>query len=152
MLKTIKRAKEIGFALPVSNKISDLQLCRMLYPRHVNRAEYYVPDFYELDRDKRRRGFTKYRAWQKYCRVAAKLSLKAYRKSRFYKLYSNFFCYSVANAQAKGGAVLNKIFEFRLKRLWAYCNFGIDSSNYVKIQKEKEAWCKKMRLEKAHIW
>ena len=89
VIRAVKRAKAIGLALPVSDKIKDEELYFMLYPKRGPKKEYYRPDFYLLNKDKKKRGFTKYRAWQKYCRVAKREGYKAYGKSRFYKMYKD---------------------------------------------------------------
>ena len=70
VIRAVKRAKAINLSLPVSDKIKDEELYFMLYPKRGPNKEYYRPDFYLLNKDKKKRGFTKYRAWQKYCRVA----------------------------------------------------------------------------------
>ena len=74
VIRAVKRAKAIGLALPVSDKIKDEELYFMLYPKRGPKKEYYRPDFYLLNKDKKKRGFTKYRAWQKYCRVTDRIS------------------------------------------------------------------------------
>ena len=68
------------------------------------------------DHDRKKRSFTKYRAWQKYCRVAERKGLKAYRKSRFYKLYYNFFHHLMTALRGKFGENLQEIRAFEIAR------------------------------------
>ena len=55
VLKTIKRAKQCGINLPLSDKTSDYDLLKTLYPKRVRKEEYAAPDFYELEKDKKKR-------------------------------------------------------------------------------------------------
>ena len=50
VLKTIKRAKQCGINLPLSDKTSDYDLLKTLYPKCVRKEEYAAPDFYELEK------------------------------------------------------------------------------------------------------
>ena len=102
VIRAIKSAKAIGPALPVSDQIKDEELCFMLYPKRGPKKEYYRSDFYILNQDKKKRGFTKYRAWQKYCRVAKREGYKAYGKSWFHKLYKDFFAFYMSSRVKRG--------------------------------------------------
>lgn len=84
VLKVIKRATELNLKLPLPDSLSDKDIYFMLYPTRDRNEEYYLPNWSELDKDRLKRSFSKYRAWQKYCRVAKRLGLKAYGKTRFY--------------------------------------------------------------------
>lgn len=114
VLRTIKRAKELNLTIPVSSDISDEELYLMICPNKGRNPKYYYPDFNELDHDRKKRSFTKYRAWQKYCRVAERKGLKAYRKSRFYKLYYNFFHHLMTALRGKFGENLQEIRAFEI--------------------------------------
>lgn len=151
VIKTVKRAKELNLTLPIPDSISDQQLYIMLYPRRGRKQEYYFPNWYELDKDKIKRGFTKYRAWQKYCRVAKKLGLKAYRKSQFYKMYKDY--YSIfSKPKAKVGQNLMKIKLYMHSAQIIAQDFGVQSYAYQQFLLERDKWCKKLRLDKTKIW
>ncbi len=91
VIRAAKRAKAIKLSLPVPKEISDKELYFMLYPGRGPKKEYLKPDIWAIDKDRKKRSFNKYRAWQKYCRVARRDGYKAYSKSQFYKLYQVFF-------------------------------------------------------------
>ena len=55
VLKTIKRAKECGLELSLFDKTSDYDLLKKLYPKRVRKEEYAAPNFYELEKDKKKR-------------------------------------------------------------------------------------------------
>ena len=110
-----------------------------------------MPDWYLLDKDKIKRSFTKFRAWQKYCRVAAKKGLKAYGKSRFYKLYHDYFSPLAEGLKAKLGNNLSKIAGFSLaEKLFERRNDNNQSLIY--LERQKEEWCNLLRLDKTKIW
>lgn len=151
VLKTIKRAAEIKLSIPVSDSISDQDLYLLLYPRRGRKTEYYLPDWYELDKDKLKRSFSKYRAWKKYCRVAKKLGLKAYGISRFYKLYRDYYTV-FSKPKGKVGQVLARIRSYAdsLRTIVQEC--GADSHLYRQLIFERDQWCKKLRLDQTKIW
>lgn len=151
VLKTIKRAKELNLTLPISDSISDYDLYLMLYPKRGRKKEYYLPNWYELDTDKIKRSFTKFRAWQKYCRVAKKLGLKAYGKSRFYKLYKDYYCV-FEKPKAKFGKILEKIRYYTLGIVTIAERFGMESKLYHDFESERDEWCRRLRLDKNRIW
>lgn len=91
VIKVIKRAKEIGLSIPVSDKVTDKQLQDMLFPKRGRNTEYALPDFERIDWDKRKRGFTLYREWQKYCRICKRDGLKPYSKTQFFKLFKEYY-------------------------------------------------------------
>lgn len=151
VLKTIKRAKEIQLDIPVSNQISDRQLYIMLYPKRGRREEYYLPDWYALDKDKKKRSYTKFRAWQKYCRVAKKLGMKAYGKSRFYALYKKYFTPDFSHGtQLKQNLIKIYAFQFNLANIAN--TFGTDSNAYLILNQKIDKWCKKLRLDRTKIF
>lgn len=152
VLKVIKRATELNLKLPLPDSLSDKDIYFMLYPTRDRNEEYYLPNWSELDKDRLKRSFSKYRAWQKYCRVAKKLGLKAYGKSRFYDLYNDYFFVSNSASQECSGEVLAKIkyFEDGLEMIVNTC--GMDSDPYRFFIEERSEWCKEMKLDKAKIW
>lgn len=70
VIKTIKRAKELNLKLPLPATLRDSDLYLMLYPKRGKRKGYYIPDIHSIEKDRKKRRFSKFRAWQKYCRVA----------------------------------------------------------------------------------
>lgn len=152
VIKTIKRAQEKKLMLPVSPKITDKQLYFILYPRRGRKQEYFLPDWRELDRDMLKRSFSKFRAWQKYCRVAKKLGLKAYGKTHFYNLFYNYFHAYKMEQKGKGSWVLDKIRYFELGIEMIAQNYGMESNQYKQFFDERESWCKELRLNKSRIW
>ena len=52
VIKTIKRVKQLDLKLPIADSVSDQELYVMLYPKRGRREEYYLPDWYLLDKDK----------------------------------------------------------------------------------------------------
>lgn len=55
VIKVIKRAKELKLQLPIPDSITDQQLFLMLYPKRGRKTGYYYPDFYLLDKDRKKR-------------------------------------------------------------------------------------------------
>lgn len=147
VLRTIKRAKELNLTIPVSSDITDEELYLMICPNKGRNPEYYYPDFNELDHDRKKRSFTKYRAWQKYCRVAERKGLKAYKKSRFYKLYYNFFHRLMTALRGKFGENLQEIRAFEIAGNKIIRRFGKESPAFDTIKMELVGWCKKRRLD-----
>ncbi len=151
VIRAVKRAKAIGLALPVSDKIKDEELYFMLYPKRGPKKEYYRPDFYLLNKDKKKRGFTKYRAWQKYCRVAKREGYKAYGKSWFYKLYKDYFSF-YKPSRVKRSENMRQIRLFTsLKQSYSDIIKYSDESR-ARLEAEIDEWCKKRRLDKNRIW
>ncbi len=150
--KTIQRAKEIDLQVPVSKNISDEQLYIMLYPKKGRRDGYYYPDFNELDHDRIKRSHSKYRAWQKYCRVAHSKGLKAYKKSRFYQLLHNFFSPLMSSLKAKVGEHLEQIRAFEIAGKLILSRSGPNSIPYDCVKTDILLWCKKLRLDPNKIF
>ena len=151
VLKTIKRATEINLTLPIADSISDKDLYLMLYPNRGRKEEYYLPDWYELNKDKTKRKFTKYRAWQKYCRVAKKLGLKAYGKSRFYRLYKDYLTVHTKPA-AIVGQILKTIRDYTFVTDFLLRSFGKQNTTYQKYITVRDKWCKSLRLDATKLW
>jgi len=149
VIKTIKRAQKIKLALPVADSIKDKELYLMLYPNRGRNHDYYMPDFYLLDKDRRKRGFSIYRAWQKYCRVAKREGYKAYQKSKFYELYKERFSCSEEHAIISEN--LNKIAGYDILRLFIARN-KISELAAKNIEEEISLWCKQLRLDENKIW
>lgn len=152
VIKTIKRAVELNLQLPIPNAVSDKELYSMLYPNRSRNEEYYLPDWIELEKDKTKRSFSKYRAWQKYCRIANRLGLKAYGKTHFYNLYNQYFSLIQYVPKSEVSEVLKKIryYEFAIDMVSK--NYGVDSDQYIKIILERDSWCKALRLDKSKIF
>ena len=150
VLKVIKRAAELNLQLPISDSLSNRDLYFMLYPDRDRDEDYYLPSWSELDKDMLKRSFSKRRAWQKYCRVAQRLGLKAYGKSRFYKLYNDYFF--ATESQEATSEVLAKIKYFQ-DGLEMIANInGVESELYRQFIIERDEWCREMRLDKTKIW
>ena len=66
VIKTIKRAKELNLKLPLPATLRDSDLYLMLYPKRVKRKGYYIPNIHSIEKDRKKRRFSKFRAWQKY--------------------------------------------------------------------------------------
>ena len=151
VIRTVKRAKEINLTVPVSDSITDKQLYFMLYPKRGPKKEYYMPDFYLLNKDRKKRSFTKYRAWQKYCRVAKREGYKAYGKSRFYKMYKDYFTPKLPE-EACCSENLKQIKAFNwLRAVYSDTKRYFDSVR-IRLEHEIDEWCKKRRLDKHKIW
>lgn len=147
VIKTIKKAKVLNLVIPVPKTISDEELYLMFCPQKGRKQGYYYPDFNELDHDRIKRSYTKYRAWQKYCRVAHRKGLKAYKKSRFYKLYQNFFSPLMSSLKAKVSDHLEQIRAFEIAGKLILSRFGENSKAYEHVRDDILMWCKKLRLE-----
>lgn len=147
VIRAVKRAKAINLTLPVSDKIKDEELYFMLYPKRGPKKEYYRPDFYLLNKDKKKRGFTKYRAWQKYCRIAKREGYKAYSKSRFYSLYNEYGSMG-ARFHIKRSNNIGDILGFTILQ----SRYSNDAESYEFVQKRIDDWCKERRLDKYKIW
>lgn len=152
VLKVINRAAELNLKVPVPDSLSNKDIYFMLYPNRDRNEEYYLPSWSELDKDMLKRSFSRYRAWQKYCRVAKRLGLKAYGKTHFYNMYNDYFFHFESEQKDGQNAVLAKIryFEQGLAMITNTC--GTDSDTYRQFLIERDEWCKEMRLDKTKIW
>lgn len=151
VIRTIKKAKKINLSIPVSDSIKDKELYFMLYPDRGPKKEYYMPNFYLLNKDKKKRSFTKYRAWQKYCRIAKREGYKAYSKSRFYKLYKDYFSTLPAPKAVRSENLIKiKIFTAIRDSILEARELSIGALS--RVEQEIDEWCKKRRLDKYKIW
>lgn len=150
--KTIRRAQELNLQIPIPSAVSDQELYCKLYPNRGRDEEYYLPNWLELEKDRTKRSFSLYRAWQKYCRVANRLGLKAYGKTRFYNMYNQYFSLIQYVPQGKVGSVLKKVryYEFAVETIAR--NYGTESVQYKGIIAERDEWCELQRLDKAKIF
>ncbi|MCI8956908.1 MAG: hypothetical protein HFG29_07970 [Eubacterium sp.] len=123
----------------------------MLYPARGRKQDYYLPNWYELDKDRLKRSYSKRRAWKKYCRIAQKMGLKAYCKTRFYDLYNEFY-YSLPKKKGKIGTVLSKIRYYAFGADVIAQQKGKDSVSYQNFIYERNSWCENLRLDKSKIW
>lgn len=143
VLKTVKRAKECGIELPVGCKFSDAELLSVLYPNRLHREEYVQPDFYELEKDKKKRRLTIFVMWRRYYKRTLAAGGKPYKKSQFFKMFRQYRFLN-CRFRFKSTATMKKIRSFFLSA--TYFTEG------KKILTRKEAWenlvlwCKKMRL------
>ena len=151
VIRAVKRAKAINLALPVSDKIKDEELYFMLYPKRGPKKEYYRPDFYLLNKDKKKRSFTKYRAWQKYCRVAKREGYKAYGKSWFYKLYKDYFSFYTP-PHVKRSENMRQIWLFTIWKESYSDVIEYSDEARARLEAQIDEWCKKRRLDKHKIW
>lgn len=62
VIKTIKRAKELNLKLPLPVTLRDSDLYFMLYPKRGKRKGYYIPDIHSIEKDRKKRRFSKFRA------------------------------------------------------------------------------------------
>lgn len=152
VIKTIKRTQELNLQIPIPNAVSDKELYSMLYPNRSRKEEYYLPNWLELEKDKTKRSFSLYRAWQKYCRVANRLGLKAYGKTRFYNMYNQYFSLIQYVPQSKVGDVLKKIRYYEFAVGVVTKDYGVDSEQYRRLIAERDSWCVSHRLDKANIF
>ena len=150
VIKVIKRAKELNLQFPVSDSISDQQLFLMLYPTRGRRQEYYCPDYYLLDKDRKKRSFSKFRAWLKYCRVCAREGRKAYKKTQFYKLYYLHSHKPFIRATSSKNLMQIRLYEALAERILK--KYGPDHFAFLEFDQERAAWCSKLRLDKHKLW
>lgn len=148
--KAIKRAKEINLQIPVSDSISDQDLYLMLYPKRGRKTGYYYPDFYLLDKDRKKRSFSKFRAWQKYCRVCAREGYKAYGKSRFYVLFELHFVKPFIRPRVSKNLFQVRIYDALAERFLK--RYGVEHRVFLEFDQERTAWCSKLRLDKHKLW
>ena len=114
----------------------------MLYPKRGPKNEYYRPDFYLLNKDKKKRGFTKYRAWQKYCHVAQREGYKAYGKSWFYKLYKDYFGFYIPPRVRRS----ENMRQIRLFTIWKESYSDVieySDEARARLEAQIDEWCKK---------
>lgn len=136
VLKVIKRATELNLKIPVSDSLLNKDVYFILYPNRDRNEAYYLPSLSELDKDMLKQSYTRHRAWQKYCRVAKRLGLKAYGKTHFYDLYNDyFFCFESEQTEVQN-SILSKIryFEQGLSMIINTC--GADSEPYQQFLAE----------------
>lgn len=144
VLKTIKRAKECGLELPVDSSISDMKLLKILYPKRVHREGYAQPDFYELEKDKKRRKLTIYVMWRRYYKRTLAAGGKPYKKSQFFKLFQRYK--DIYNSRFRFGSTptMTKAYSF----FWDTTYFTTSNRILTKSEAWEKLvlWCKKMRL------
>lgn len=150
VIKVIKRAKELKLQLPIPDSITDQQLFLMLYPKRGRKTGYYYPDFYLLDKDRKKRSFSKFRAWQKYCRVSSRMGLRAYKKTQFYKLYYLFYHKPFIRATSSKNLMQVRLYEALAARMLK--KYGIEHTAYLELDHEITMWCHKLRLDKQKLW
>lgn len=150
VIRTIKRSRELKLQLPVSDSISDQELYLMLFPKKGRDESYYCPDFYLLDKDRKKRSFSKFRAWLKYCRICAREGRKAYKKTQFYKLYYLSSHKPYIRATSSKNLMQIRLYEALAERLLK--KYGADHFAFLEFDQERTAWCSKLRLEKHKLW
>ena len=142
VLKTIKRAKECGIELPLTYMISDEKLIQMLYPKRVHREEYAQPDFYALEKDKKKRKLTIFVMWRRYYKRTLAAGGKPYKKSQFFKMFKKYKHALTMRFYFKSTDTMNKIYSFFHEENYP--------KNKIPTREEMKArfvsWCKKMRL------
>jgi len=145
VLKTIKRAKECGIQLPLTSEMSDLKLLMMLYPKRVHREGYAQPDFYSLEKDKKKRKLTIFVMWRRYYKRTLAAGGKPYGKSQFFKMFQIFSDPFNRGFRFQTTETIKKAYSF----FWSATYF----TNESRILTRREAWeklvlwCKKMRLD-----
>ena len=147
VIKTIKRAKELNLKLPLPATLRDSDLYLMLYPKRGKRKGYYIPDIHSIEKDRKKRRFSKIRAWQKYCRVAKREGYKAYSKSRFYSLFHEYGS-AGARFHVKKSKNIGDILGFALLQ----SRYSNDAASFELVEKQMDDWCKERRLDKYKIW
>ena len=90
VLKTVTRAKECGIVLPVGCRFSDVELLSVLYPKRLHREGYAKPDFYALEKDKKKRRLTIFVMWRRYYKRTIAAGGKPYKKSQFFKMFRQY--------------------------------------------------------------
>lgn len=150
IIKTIKRARELNLKLPIDDNITDQQLFLMLFPKKGRKEGYYYPDFHLLDKDRKKRSFSKFRAWQKYCRVSSRMGLRAYKKTQFYKLYYLFYHKPFVRATSSKNLMQVRLYEALAARMLK--KYGTEHTAYLELDHEITMWCHKLRLDKQKLW
>lgn len=144
VLKTIKRAKECGIELPLDYKIFDLELLKTLYPKRVRRAEYEAPDFYELEKDKKKRKLTIFVMWRRYYKRTLAAGKKPYGKSQFFKMFKKYK--SLYGAfKFKSTETMKKAYSFAWEA--SYFAKGERMLTMQEAWEKLVLWCKTMRLD-----
>ena len=142
VLKTIKRAKQCGIDLPLSDRTSDYDLLKTLYPKRVRKEEYAAPDFYELENDKKKRKLTIFVMWRRYYKRTIAAGGKPYKKSQFFKLYKTF--YSRSSLRFKNTKTIDQIKAYRL--VGRYFESSRMTNSLENLKSEILEFCKKLRL------
>ena len=76
--------------MPLTSEMSDLKLLMMLYPKRVHREGYTQPDFYSLEKDKKKRKLTIFVMWRRYHKRTLAAEGNPYGKSQFFKIFQIF--------------------------------------------------------------
>lgn len=105
------------------------------------------PDIHSIEKDRKKRRFSKFRAWQKYCRVAKREGCKAYSKSRFYSLFHEYGS-AGARFHVKKSKNIGDILGFTLLQ----SRYSNDATSFEFVEKQMDDWCKERRLDKYKIW
>ena len=148
VLKTIKRAKQCGIDLPLSDKTSDYDLLKTLYPKRVRKEEYAAPDFYELEKDKKKRKLTIFVMWRRYYKRTIAAGGKPYKKSQFFKLYKTF--YSRSSLRFRNTKTIDQIKAYRL--VGRYFESSRMTNSLENLKSEILEFCKKLRLRPQRIF
>lgn len=144
VIKTIKRATEIGLEIPVPKTINDKELMNMLFPSRGANQEYEMPNF-EWEKFNR----TKHRvsmelAWKRYQKRCASSGKKAYGRTQYYKLYREYFHPVKVEPNEE---IQNQLKAYNL----AISLATGDDFTYNKLKKEKEAWLKSLHLDEEKL-
>lgn len=142
VLKTIKRAKECGIELPLTYRISDEKLIQMLYPKRVHREEYAQPDFYALEKDKKKRKLTIFVMWRRYYKRTLAAGQKPYGKTQFFKMFKAYRTNSKYHFQST--ETMKKAYSFAWEA--SYLAKGKRMLTMREVWEKLVLWCKKMRL------
>ncbi len=146
VLKTIKRAKECGLELSLFDKTSDYDLLKKLYPKRVRKEEYAAPNFYELEKDKKKRKLTIFVMWRRYYKRTLAAGQKPYGKSQFFKMFKMYRTNSKFHFQST--ETMKKAYSFA----WEASYFAKGKRMLMHEAWEKLVlWCKKMRLDPQKI-
>ena len=147
VLKTIKRAKQCGLELPLSDKTTDYDLLKTLYPKRVRKAEYAAPDFYELEKDKKKRKLTIFVMWRRYYKRTLAAGQKPYGKSQFFKMFKMYRTNSKFHFQST--ETMKKAYSFAWEA--SYFAKGKRMLTMREAWEKLVLWCKKMRLDPQKI-
>lgn len=140
VISTIKRAKEIGLEIPVSEKITDKQLQDMLFPSRSAKEEYETPDFVWEKKMLGKKHISLNTAWRRYYKRCLASGKKPYERTQFIKLMDEYL--SPTEAVHKTD-VIETYNAFVIAQ--SMCG-GSQSEAYQKIEREKQEWLKKMQL------
>ena len=113
----------------------------------MRKEEYAAPNFYELEKDKKKRKLTIFVMWRRYYKRTLAAGQKPYGKSQFFKMFKMYRTNSKFHFQST--ETMKKAYSFAWEA--SYLAKGKRMLTMREAWEKLVLWCKKMRLDPQKI-